>query len=414
MSAALSSRLTKPRLRLLDFQPIYHRGERMWLLRDPLQISDNQIIFPQALAQMLVLCDGEHTVDEIHAELCAAVGQMIPYQAVAEALAELDRACLLENDRFETERRRLLKAYRAQPYRPPALAGLSYPAEPGELTRQLQGYGAGRPLDESAPWQARGVVSPHIDYPRGGPVYAQVWRRAAPSALEADMVLIFGTDHNGRPGSITLTRQPYATPYGVLPTDGALIDRLAEAVGPEPAFAEELNHRQEHSVELSAVWLHHYFHQAERPPCPVIPILVGSFHHFLSNGHHPAGDPTYNRFLATLRAETAGRRIVAVASVDLAHVGPAFGDVFTMTAERRARLRATDRALMDATLRGDAAEFYQQIWTARDSNRICGFAPLYLMLRYLEPTGGTLVAYDHCPADATDTSLVSICGLLLD
>ena len=36
------------------------------------------------------------------------------------------------------------------------------------------------------------------------------------------------------------------------------------------------------------------------------------------------------------------------------------------------------------------------------------------MLRFLETSGGRQVAYDQCPADPTDTSLVSICGLLLD
>jgi len=68
---------------------------------------------------------------------------------------------------------------------------------------------------------------------------------------------------------------------------------------------------------------------------------------------------------------------------------------------------------MGAIRRGDAADFYRQIFLVQDSNRICGFAPLYLMLRFLEATDGVQVAYAHCPADATDTSLVSICGLLL-
>jgi hypothetical protein len=36
------------------------------------------------------------------------------------------------------------------------------------------------------------------------------------------------------------------------------------------------------------------------------------------------------------------------------------------------------------------------------------------LLRYLEQSQGREVAYRHCPADAQDTSLVSICGLLLD
>jgi AmmeMemoRadiSam system protein B len=405
---------SNPHLRPLDFQPVTHYGQQMWLLRDPWQLSDRQLIFPQALAQMLLLCDGTRTPDEIRAELSAQLGEAVPPATIAEALAELDRAYLLLNDRFDEQRRRLLDEYRAQAYRPPALAGLSYPATPDELAELFRQYGDGDDERDSETWQGRGVVSPHIDYGRGGPVYAKVWRQAAPSVLDADVVLIFGTDHNGSAGSITLTQQPYATPYGILPNDPAMIDQLAASLGPEAAYAEELNHRNEHSVELSAVWLHHIFEQAGRAPCPMIPILVGSFHHFLHNGSHPAEHPPFDRFLAALRRATRGRRVLAVASVDLAHVGPAFGDAFVMDERRRARLVEADEGLMAAAQRGDAADFYRQIWNARDRNRICGFAPLYLMLRYLETSSGRQVAYIHCPADPGDTSLVSICGLLLD
>jgi AmmeMemoRadiSam system protein B len=131
------------------------------------------------------------------------------------------------------------------------------------------------------------------------------------------------------------------------------------------------------------------------------------------NGGHPAEDPLLTRFIAALQAETRGRRVLAVASVDLAHVGPNFGDAFVMDIERRATLADSDRSLMEAVNQGDAERFYQEIAGVEDRNRICGFSSIYLMLRYLGPTSGLKVAYEHCPADAEDHSLVSICGLLL-
>lgn len=405
--------MTNPRLRLLDFQRIYHQGEPMWLLRDPWQLGERQLIFPDALAQLLLFCDGTRSPRQIQAALSEHLATPVPFDIVSEALAQLDAAYLLVNDRSEARRGELVAAFRAQPHRPPALADLSYPASLAALDGLFREYGEGD-TDEPAEWHGRGVVSPHIDYQRGGPVYARVWRRAAPAVLEADLVIIFGTDHNGSAGSVTLTPLPYATPYGVLPTDAPLIERLAAALEPEAAFAEELNHRQEHSVELSAVWLYHVFHTAGVAPCPMVPILVGSFHHFVTSGRHPAQDERFNRFLDTLRRETAGRRVLAVGSVDLAHVGPAFGDAFGMDAARRSRLRGEDEALMTAVAAGNAGDFYRRIAAVEDRNRICGFSPLYLMLNYLGPTTGRRVAYEHCPADAADTSLVSICGLLLD
>jgi AmmeMemoRadiSam system protein B len=184
---------------------------------------------------------------------------------------------------------------------------------------------------------------------------------------------------------------------------------LADAVGPT-AFDEELHHRKEHSVELSAVWLH--YTRQENPP-PMIPILCGSFHNFVMNGGHPDNDPLLSRFVEALKKETAGRKVLAVASVDLAHVGPNFGDYFVMNKDRRSALADSDRSLMDAIRQGNAARFYEEIAAVEDRNRICGFSSIYLMLRYLGETSGVKVAYEHCAADTADASLVSICGMLL-
>lgn len=404
----------KPLLRSLDFQPVIYQGQQMWYLRDPLQLTQYQIIMPQALAQLLIFCDGAHTVPEIHQAFCHHLGLELPFETIAEVLAQLDAACLLVNQRSDQALQALRDEYHAQPYRFPALAGLTYPERPAQLSALLNGYSNGDTLNGWQPWRGRGIISPHIDYQRGGPVYARVWQRAKAAVLEADLVLIFGTDHNGSFGTFTLTRQPYATPYGALPTYPELIDALATAIGPEAAFAEELNHRQEHSVELSAVWLHHIYRQAGVSPKPMVPVLCGSFHHFVSNGSHPAADNHLTAAIETLQRQTAGKKVLAVASVDLAHVGPNFGDDFAMDEPRRTALKESDQGLIQAILQGDSAGFYDQIAAVQDRNRICGFSSIYLMLRYLGSTSGIEIAYDHCPADPHDTSLVSICGLLLE
>ncbi|MFO7678757.1 MAG: AmmeMemoRadiSam system protein B [Chloroflexota bacterium] len=404
-----------PRLRSLDFQPVYHQGQRMWYLRDPLRLTDYQLIMPPALAQMLLFCDGSHTASEIHAAFCAQVGGPIDYDIIADALAQLDQACLLDNAHSRERQAQLLADYHAAPFRPPALADLSYPANPEALTALFHEYEKGDDLTGWQPWQGRGIISPHIDYQRGGPVYAKTWRRAETAVAEADLVIILGTDHNGGAGSVTLTRQAYATPYGVLPTDLALVDKLAAAMGEEAAYAEELHHRQEHAVELSAVWLHYTYQRLGLEPRPMVPILCGSFHHFVMNGGHPGEDERLTAVVETLQRETAGKKVLVVASVDFAHVGPNFGDSFNMDAARRAALKTADETLMDAIKKGSAADFYSQIAAVQDRNRICGFSSIYLLLRCLEGvSGGLTVAYDHCPADDENNSLVSIGGMLLD
>lgn len=403
----------KPSLRPLDFQPVTHQGQPMWLLRDPQRLSESQLMVPAPLAQMLLFCDGQHTVDEIHAAFSRYVGGDVDYEVITNALAQLDEACLLENERSRKARRKLLEAYRAQSNRPPALADLSYPGDPERLSNLFQQFGAGDDLNQWNGWQGRGIISPHIDYQRGGAVYAKVWQRAKPALLDADLVMILGTDHNGSAGAITLTRQPYATPFGILPTDVGLIEKIAQSIGLENAFAEELHHQREHSVELSAVWLHHIFKQAGVPPCPMVPVLCGSYHQFVMSGTHPADDPLIRKTIETLKRETAGKKVLIVASVDLAHVGPAFNDDFVMDASRRDQLAQSDSSLVQAILGGDADAFYAQVSAVQNRNRICGLSSIDIMLRYLGGANGVEVAYDHCDADTKGDSLVSICGLLL-
>jgi AmmeMemoRadiSam system protein B len=251
------------------------------------------------------------------------------------------------------------------------------------------------------------LLSPHIDYLRGGEVYAQVWSQAADAICQADLIVLFGTDHYGS-DLFTLTRQNYATPYGILPTEQDIVDELANVLGPELAYAGELRHRGEHSLELVAVWLHHI---RKRQPCAVVPILCGSFGRFVQNGASPADDPAVGQVLHTLGHATAGRRVAVIASGDLAHVGPAFGGN-PLTDEARAAVFAADEDLIQQMQRGNADGFFESIRRVRDRNNVCGVSPIYLTLRLLGETQGQRAGYASCPADDQDTSAVSVCGMI--
>lgn len=400
----------KPRLRQIDFQPVIYEQQQMWLIRDPMELSDYQLILTPELAQMLILFDGSRDIEQIHIDFENQFGFPAGQELIENTLNKLDQAFLIDNERSRNFKQVQLEEYRAKGLRPASLAGVGYPADPEELSETLAVYGQDDYLDSRGSWMGRGIISPHIDYQRGGTVYSSVWRRAAAAIAAADLVLIFGTDHFGSAGSITLTQMPYATPYGLLPTDPDLIRALTDKIGPD-LFEEELHHRKEHSIELSTVWLHH---MRQENICPVVPILCGSYHHFVTNGHHPTDDPKINKFIETLRTQTAGKRVLAVASVDLAHVGPNFGDDFFMNSTRREALAKSDASLMEAIAHGDADRFYREVAAIEDQNRICGFSSIYLLLRYLGEVNGQSIAYEHCPADQQDTSLVSICGMLLE
>jgi hypothetical protein len=267
-----------PRLRTVDVRPFMRNGQPHLLLRDPLQLTDKAVTIPKQLGPLLVLCDGTRDSSGLCASLAVRFGLRIGLDVMDQLLAACDEALLLDNERFAQAREHVLAEYRQAPCRPPALVGKSYPGGADELTRFLRGYLDAVDDVPSSSDGVRGLISPHIDYMRGGPVYAQVWKQAQTAVKAADLVVLLGTDHMGGDGTVTLTRQSYSTPFGILPTSGEVVDALVGALGAEAAFADELHHRSEHSIELAAVWLH-YMRGGE--PCDVVPILCGSFGHFV-------------------------------------------------------------------------------------------------------------------------------------
>ena len=267
-----------PKLRVLDMRPINSNGSPAYWLRDPFALASGHVVVPQVLMPLVVLADGTRAITQIRAELAVHYGLTLAEKQLVEMIATLDSAYLLDNKRSQAAMEQALLAYRSAPQRELSCVGDTYPADPIGLSTLLDGWlaeaGDADAADASIEQaRIRGVVSPHIDYRRGGPVYARVWRAARQATRQAQLVVILGTDHYGSPGQITLTRQSYATPYGVLPTDNAAVEALTQRIGEEHAFAEELHHVREHAVELSAVWLHH---MRGGESVALLPILLGS------------------------------------------------------------------------------------------------------------------------------------------
>lgn len=398
----------RPKLRQIQPQWAQQDGRPVLVLRDPLALSGKVLAVPQPLAPLLALCDGTRDESALRAALEIRTGVRISPEVLAGILQQLDDALLLENERSAQALMAALDNYRSAPFRPCASAGSGYPADVSALARMLQGYLDGAGGVPRFP-NARGLVSPHIDYMRGGGVYGRVWAAAADAVRQAEIAVIFGTDHMGDFSPLTLTRQNYATPFGVLPTETGIVDLVAAAIGDEWAFRDEIHHRNEHSVELAAIWLHYV---RDGVPCPIVPILSGSFERFVAGQEVARSDGVIARGIQALRDALEGRRAMVIAAADLAHTGPAFGDVMPAGIVERAMGKKADGALIERMCNGDADGFLALIREEGDRRHVCGLPPIYLALRLLEPVKGHAVAYDHAPADVQGASFVSFCGLV--
>ena len=304
-----------------------------------------------------------------------------------------------------------LKAYRNAPARPMLCAGGVYPRQSEALKRELNRYlNVLKPItNNQQPVTSRGIISPHIDYARGGAVYASAWQAAANAAQQADLVIILGTDHQGTGQLFTLTDQHYATPYGVLPTAHVINKDIAQAIGTQRAYTGEMFHASEHSIELPLVWLHH---MRDGAAIEVVPIIVGGFWEDMRRRHSPSTNAQVTAFLDAIKTATQGRNIFVIASGDLSHVGPAF-DGPPLSADDKLALTQYDQAIMQHIVAGDAEGWFTALAETQNATNVCGLVPVYLALKLLEPARGEITGYNLCPADAQETSVVSVCGALL-
>ncbi|MCH8195051.1 MAG: AmmeMemoRadiSam system protein B, partial [Chloroflexi bacterium] len=373
-----------PKLRPLDVRPGVEQGHPHLLLRDPLALSPHTVMVPRTLGMLLALLDGTRDVPTLASAYALRTGFSMTVDTVQQVVDGLSEALLLEDERSAEAYAAARREYLEAPFRKPALAGLAYPEDPVALAESLRGYCDLAPPEESGAGDRAapvlGIISPHIDYQRGGPVYGSVWQRAARAIEESDLVIVFGTDHAGGPGKLTLTRQDYATPWGPLPTARPIVDALADVLGEEEVFEEELHHRNEHSIELALVWLHYMLGARS---VEVVPILCGSFHGFIAGDADPALWRPFDEALGVLREAASERRTLVIAAADLAHVGPAFGDDRRWDDGNRAALRSADEALLRAISAGDADAFFGEVKQVSDRYRICGMPPIYLTLRLL-------------------------------
>jgi AmmeMemoRadiSam system protein B len=417
----------RPRLRPLQPFPIVENGQRFLGLRDPSGLTDAVARLPAALVAVVQLCDGERTRDEICDEFARRYQSKLPREALDHFLEQLDQALLLDSERFQRHAAELLDAFDQAEIRPAHLAGRSYPPDADELSTLLDGFfhapdGPGQPGPRTGALP-RAIVAPHIDFHRGGPAYAHAYRVLAEAAEAPELVVVFGTDHQGAEHPFTLTRKHYDTPLGRIDTDRALVDELASSVrrrlgatAADRLFAGERNHRGEHSIEFQAVWLRHVL-GARADEVKLLPILCGSLHHLVESGRAPHSDAAVSVFLDEVKRLTDGRRTLFVAGADLAHVGPHFGDADPLDDGDKRGLRHRDEASLAHCARGDAAGWFAEIASEKDRRRVCGLPPIYALLATADvkrERSGRVTFYGQCAADEDAGSLVSIASVVYD
>ena len=266
--------------------------------------------------------------------------------------------------------------------RPPAVAGRFYPADPGELKRQIAALTA--PVEEE-PRSAIACMVPHAGYRYSGHVAGAVYARLKlPSRL-----LLVGPRHfpRGRAQAI-VSSGAWQTPLGRAEIDAELAVQLRDAC---PSLCEDaVAHETEHALEVQLPFL-----QQLRGDIRFVPIALGPLDYVQLEA--------LGRAIAdVLRRQRAS--VLMIASSDMNHYE---SDEITRRKDGMALERVLEmdpRGLFD-TVRGEGIT-------------MCGYGPVVSVLtaaRLLSATRATLVRY----ATSSDISgdrdeVVGYAGLIVE
>jgi AmmeMemoRadiSam system protein B len=406
---------SRPRLRPIEsiVVPDTHLG-RALVLRDTQGVAPTNAVVPIDLVSIVSRFDGRRTCEQIAREVGREEGRRVPVDLVVSLATELEDSLFVDGEHYRRARASVEREFRDADVRPAAHAGGAYHADPRELARYLDesclgapGLGAHGDGDDDGARGARalvGLVAPHIDPWRGARSYGEAY-----AALRADLpgdvdtVVLFGTSHAPMREPFALCRKAFATPLGNVPADLEAIDAIAEACDFDP-YADQFNHKREHSLEFQAVFLRHLL---GRRRLRIIPVLAGLGEQ-QSTGKSPSKTRSVERFFEAIREVLSSRRAVVIAGADLAHVGPRFGDAHPYDERARRRLEATDRDSLGLATSLDAEGFWAHVARDLDARRVCGLGPMYALMRSLEgPTRkGELRHYEQT-VDPEEGSIVS-------
>ncbi|MBN2000633.1 AmmeMemoRadiSam system protein B [candidate division KSB1 bacterium] len=371
-------------------------------LRDSLKLSRQEIYLPQDLFYLLQYLDGRNDMLDLRSKYMHRFGQFLFQERLQELITALDENFYFDNEKSRQQIQQQTEIFRKQGVRNPVCAGVSYAAEPEDLSRELDKYdqnSSGRVLQDK---DICAVIAPHIDPRLGGPVYTPVYQTLR-NSRPADLYVILGIGHQGISQYFALTKMGFETPLGTVQTAGVLVDKLNEYSDCDFTL-DELVHRDEHSIEFQVVMLKHFIPSSFR----ILPILCSFSQDMLQEM------PDYfTAFTGALKSvlESYPGRICLIAGIDFAHVGPRYGDDFPPTPAFLAEVERNDRDLLRACAEWNPQQLQTIMRNADDKYRVCGYSALTTMMTVLPPLRGALLDYGSAEMD-DKRSTVTFAGMV--
>jgi MEMO1 family protein len=112
----------------------------------------------------------------------------------------------------------------------------------------------------------------------------------------------------------------------------------------------------------------------------------------LTSQKPPEEFPEYDEFVSALgelvsKQMKANKKVLVLAGVDMAHVGPHFGDEKPLTPEFMEQVRQRDSEYIETITKRDKKAMFSHIASDLDARKICGFPTMYTLLDLFERLG---------------------------
>ena len=255
----------------------------------------------------------------------------------------------------------------------------------------------------------RSLVIRHSSFV-GWPNYAAAYR-CLDYAEKPDRVLVLGTNHFGIGDGAILTEWGFETPLGRCEPDKVITEALVKRLG-EPVVIDQLDHASEHSVQLHIPWIQHTWRNlpivAAMVPDPLLPMI--------DDVEDPEAQERIDggRLVEALRdtLEKVGGTTFVIASADLSHVGPQFGEPRQVDNQRKHDVELHDREMMGKYLTGDPEEFLSAMQWNNNPTRWCSVGNMLAALELTAPCEVELIDYRQA-CDEKGVALVSCASMAI-
>lgn len=371
--------------------PLNQNGHSLIYFYDSMGYATPEFAIPSDAEAILSLIDGVRSVEEI----MKFSSDDVTKEQILGYVRFLDEHGLLDSDHFKEHSELVESEYERSQVHHCTTAGVSYPADPEELTSFLdQAFEEHEQIEPVE--SAKALYAPHIDPRVGMSSYVKAF--SSIRSLKPKRVIILATSHYAglygkmyEDSPFIISDKTFSMPNGEIscnkPSTEVILNSFQD-LSKAGISDQSRAHRVEHSIELHLLFLNYIWdHDFE-----IVSVLVGGMDELMySRNSHKEEQLDY--FSSLLRNEFDDEDTFFLISGDLSHFGRKFGD--PRPAEKMfSEVKSNDDRFLDCGVKADPEKMIHLMSEEYDPYRICGFPPLLTFLKTFPGLKGEILSYD--------------------